>query len=240
MTKKLVIKKLKRYNIDVMKRSPILKSKISNLDSSRHAFTLVELLVSVGIFTMMTALVVVKYGNFNQSVLLTNLAYDVALTIRTAQTYGLSVKVSDPNAQTLDFQSGYGVHFDTRSGVADVDTVLGVKKNQAIVFFVDSNSNGIFDNESERISTYAIKRGATVSGLCVSVTSTCTIPGSGISATTIDIIFKRPEPNAIIHQNGTDCGANIPCSYTEITVKGTDQGTRTISIRANGQISVKD
>jgi len=101
----------------------------------KRAFTLVELMVSVGIFLMMTGLVVAKYGNFNQSVLLTNLAYDVALTIRTAQTYGLSVRNNDLSNSSSDFQSGYGVHLDTSTRP---DSNSGNNFNQEIIFFADN------------------------------------------------------------------------------------------------------
>jgi prepilin-type N-terminal cleavage/methylation domain-containing protein len=58
----------------------------------QKGFTIIELVVSVAIFAFMTAFLVARYGTFNQGVLLTNLAYDVALTIRNAQSYGLNVK----------------------------------------------------------------------------------------------------------------------------------------------------
>lgn len=219
-----------------MKCSPNLKSKFSNPYSSSHrAFTLVELLVSVGIFAMMTALVVVKYGNFNQSVLLTNLAYDVALTIRTAQTYGLSVKKNDSTNSAEQFLHGYGVHFDTSS---DMD--VNNKKNQQIIFFADLNDDESYTPDhspSEVVSVYAIKRGAYISSVCIA--SGCSYgtgfggPGTGI----VDISFKRPDPDAKICLGGTSC---ISLTYVEISVKGADGSIRVISVRANGQISVQN
>ncbi len=221
-----------------MKSSPNLKSKFSN-PNCHHAFTLIELLVSVGIFTMMTALVVAKYGNFNQSVLMTNLAYDVALTIRTAQTYGLSVKNSDTTNSTAQFQHAYGVHFDTSS---TLDTILsnGNKKNQELVLFVDLNDDGKFTDSNQMVSTYAIKRGAYISSVCI--VSGCSYgdpdsysfvkPGLGV----VDVSFKRPDPDAKICFN-SEC--NFP-KYVEISIKGTDGSIRVVSVRSNGQISVQD
>jgi Tfp pilus assembly protein FimT len=209
-----------------MKRSPILKYKFSNQHSNlRQAFTLVELIVSVGIFAMMTALIVAKYGNFNQSVLLTNLAYDVALTIRTAQTYGLSVKNIDPS--TAEFSYAYGVY---------LSSVTSSNKNKDIIFFVDRNPNGKYDanrNPTELISTYAIKRGAVIKGVCAS--AGCT----PITDSYIDITFKRPDPNAMISLTD-DNDLTTKITYAEITVKGTDGSTRVITVRENGQITVKD
>jgi len=232
--------------LDVMKSSPNLKSKLSKNPSRHRAFTLIELLVSVGIFTMMTALVVAKYGSFNQSVLMTNLAYDVALTIRTAQTYGLSVKNSDTTNSTTQFLHGYGVHFQTGNS-ADLN-LPRLGGNDQIILFADDGSNGSgpFAHTSDNgayniespplgdtiISTYSIKRGAIVDSICVG--SPCVKINTAVA---LDITFKRPDPNAVI------ClyfSCNTKYTYAEITVKGTDGSTRTISVRENGQISVKD
>ena len=225
---KVIIMMMKRS------RSPVFISR--NTHFSTRAFTLIELLVSIAIFTLMTALVVAKYGAFNQSVLLTNLAYEVALTLRTAQTYGSSVKNSDPNAPTPAFNHAYGVHFDTDTG-ADAVLSNGNNNNNEIVFFADINGNddGVYSNDSEAISAYAIKRGAVISGVCVGVGCT---PVTGSHH--LDVTFKRPDPRANICY---DALAGSPCAtspYAEITIKGTDGSLRVVSVRENGQISVKD
>lgn len=192
-------------------------------------FTLVELMVSVAIFAMMTALVVVKYGSFNQSVLLTNLAYDVALTIRTAQTYGLSVKAPTDSSPT--FSSAYGVTIGT-------DTIACAGANsdsQQFLMFADtypsSTGNAICDSNDILTSTYAIKRGGSVSQVCAGAGS-CTL-GAG----RLDITFKRPDPHATICFNGaSSCGH----TYAEIVLKASDNSTRKIIVRSNGQITIGD
>ncbi|MES2216743.1 MAG: type II secretion system protein [Patescibacteria group bacterium] len=182
-------------------------------------FTLIELLVSVAIFVMMTALLVARYGNFNQSVLLTNLAYDVALTIRTAQTFGLSIK-----NQGASFQNVYGVELSTDPA-----------KNKSIVLFASTN-NSYFDS-GEQINTYAIKRGAVISSICAG-----TGPGAAcgplLDPVTIDVSFKRPDPDAIICIMGSGCPASDIQRYVEFTLTATDGTTRIVSVRKTGQISV--
>ncbi len=184
----------------------------------KRAFTLVELLVSVGIFVAMTSLVVGKYGNFNQSVLLTDLAYDVALTIRLAQSYGTSVKASETGSS---FQYAYGVHLDTTAG-----------NNQQIVLFADSNSSFVgYDPADEIVSTYAIKRGAVISHYCT-ISGSCTTGTPG----TLDVLFKRPDPNALICLNGTLCAD----TFVQIMLKSTDGSLRSVKVYNNGQISVQN
>ena len=78
-----------------------------------RGFTIIEMVVSIGIFAFMTAFLVAKYGTFNQSVLLTNLAYDTAITIRNAQASALNVQgaASTTGVSSLSFTNAYGVHF---------------------------------------------------------------------------------------------------------------------------------
>jgi len=202
-------------------------SKSTRGSRARGGFTLIELLVSIAIFVFMTALVISRYGTFNNSTLLTNMAYDIALTMRTAQTYGLSVRTSD--ASSDQFLSGYGVHFDLSSA-------------QQFILFADggpsASPNGIYDlaGDGVPVNTYSLARGATVSSMCVGRGAVC--DGSG-SVTVLDITFRRPDPNAIICSGGS-CGST-PWNYAEIRISAAgNTGTRTIVVRQNGQISVSE
>ncbi len=80
-------------------------------------FTLVELMITVGIFVVMTGLMLAKYGNFNKGVLLTNLAYDIALHIRSVQSYGLNFRQGSDNSFTgnysITFNMANPTSFDT-------------------------------------------------------------------------------------------------------------------------------
>ena len=189
----------------------------------QRGFTIVELMVTATIFVVMTALVVAKYGTFNQSVLLTNLVYDVALTVRTAQTYGLSVQGIKP-ASTLVFNAAYGVHFDTTA-------------NTQMVLFADTNQGTALPGEhlyeaglDTIVNTYSIKYGGKITSLCLySNASTCT------TKSTVDISFTRPDPSAVICVGSNDC--TYSAAQITITGPGTAQ-TRSVTIRQNGQISV--
>ncbi|MDP3962749.1 MAG: type II secretion system protein, partial [bacterium] len=179
---------------------------IKKLLNLNKGFTLVELMISVAIFAFMTAFLVAKYGTFNQGILLTNLAYDVALTIRNAQSYGLNVKsrpVSGGASFSSEFTYPYGVRFDRSS--------LNKAK---VVFFVDANLNGAYDEPDEEISTSNIKRGSYISGLCMG-SGGCTYANN---IDVLDITFKRPDPNAIIKgkYSGSVVAGNQ--TYAEITL----------------------
>ena len=195
-------------------------------------FTLIELLVCMIIFVIMTALLVVKYGNFSQNILVTNIAYDTALAIRTAQNYGLSVKTSAV-VGSLDcssgsgsvgdegkFQCSYGVEFDTSSSPKSFKTF--VHKPLPI-------ENGQYGGSDLPMTTYNLRSNASISGYCFTDNG-CATDATG----KLDILFRRPDPAAMIYFGGD----TTPKSYVKITIQGSDGTKRYISIRSNGQISV--
>lgn len=203
---------------------------------NQSGFTIVELIVSLAIFAIMTSLVLSKYGKFDQGVILTNLAYDVALTIRNAQSYGLNVRSASRDANAFDRVSGpvtnsggsYGVHFDMSTPTE-------------FIFFVDEDGDGVYDNDSKKNNNgnnggnatdqkTTIKRGSSISSMCVSNTKSCTV--GGVSVQKLDITFKRPDPNAIIMAN------DIKYGYAEIVLKAVDNTTRKVIVNFTGQISV--
>jgi len=218
--------------------------KISNLNSKistfSRGFTMIELIVSVAIFAFMTALVIARYGSFNQGTLITNLAYDTALTIRTAQSYGLSVKSVDSNTNT--FSASYGVHFDMSTPTQ-------------YVLFADKDNSGTYDS-SEAITTYTLTSGGKISAICLGSTYSADCSG-GTNVTgnnTLDITYKRPNPDSIFYclatANVSDIANPLSCNNGSlvnpvtlpiafITISSSDgTNNQIIFVRRNGQISV--
>lgn len=208
-----------------------------NLTKIKSAgFTLVELLVTLSIFAITTGIVMTSQGKFDNSVLLTNTAYDIAITLRQAQTYGVNVKESETGV-TDKFKSSYGLYFDT----------VGVNSKRFIMFFDADNNYKISDTgiacpkgDEECINAYKIKRGHYISSLCAvyaSDSNTC------ISKNSLDISFKRPNPEAVILANDETYFANNlnPINLVKITISSADgSATRTIVVTKVGQIYVKN
>jgi prepilin-type N-terminal cleavage/methylation domain-containing protein len=218
-------------------------------------FTLIELLVTVGIFVFMTALVVANYGSFNDGTLLTSMSYDVALAMRDAQSYGLNVKGATSGI-SQNFNYPYGMHFNSAAG-----------SNNQMIFFADSYplnapdgicTNGIggtcTSNQTTGdsiITTYTLARGGLIKCLYVSnspITSSnsCSFPSptNGFSVSSVDITFKRPDPNAIIVAQGgsSPCNTNSPpCAYAQIQVQNASKtSTRSIVVNETGLIAVQN
>lgn len=200
-------------------------------------FTLIELLVVIGIFGLLTALIFARQSQFTGGSLLTNVAYQIALTIRQAQVYGLSVR---------EFSSGgfnypYGVHFDKSEGM-----------KSSIVFFVDSGATPPVSSgynpqmpSSANLGTCGNDGNPCLDLLSISrgnyVEDVCAVPSSGSSCTSVDkldISFVRPDPEARIVSitGGAATGGNIRGCVTLASPQGTTK--RYVIVTNTGQISV--
>lgn len=217
-------------NIFFVKKGEVFNKKTPDEIKWQAGFTLIELIVTIALFVFMTSFLLIKYSTFHSGVLTTNLAYDVAITIRQAQSYGLYVKQSQATANS--FASSYGVYFSTASGNAD-----------KFILFEDrptpSNPDNVYVPASDTtISTYRMKNGAKI----VSIKATAN-PSNLNNLTTLNnlsVTYKRPQPRAIIASAGMG-GGGTPATYkyAEITISGSDGDTRKIIVRQDGQISVQ-
>lgn len=182
---------------------------------ANEGFTLVELLVTLSLFVVITTIVLFSQSKFNGSILLTNLAYDVALTVRQAQTFGVNVR--EVSSGGGDFQKAYGVHFDA----TDADS-----KKKFILFIDDVSVNGKYDSSDSIVNTYSVKRGNYIKNICIE--SACT------SVNKLDITFIRPNPDAIIKGDSYSDAAEA-----KITISSADGNTRNIVVNSTGQISIQ-
>jgi prepilin-type N-terminal cleavage/methylation domain-containing protein len=198
-----------------------------------RGFSLIELIVSIAIFSLMTALVVAKYGNFNQRTLLTDTAYDMALALHTAQNYGLSVKNVSGSLNPF----GYAYAIDFVAGTTGSLCGSVTSNNARVVLFADVVADGVCTSLDSAVTSYAITRGARLAstgGLCAGSS-----PAACGAADHLDISFTRPNPEAKICASVSSGPTDCSFSYAEVKIQGTDGSLRTITIRQNGQISVK-
>lgn len=192
-----------------------------SLHNTNEGFTLIELIVSISIFAFMTAFLVGKFGNYNHTVLVTNAAYDVALTIRSAQSYGLNVRGVDNN----NFSVAYGAHFQPLSATF---YIYSVPSNGSDLSF--GNSNKLI------IATSTIQKGVRVDSICDGMDeNNC----NTISGETLDVVFKRPNPDAKIFQ--CDVSSNcVSAKYAQIVLRAADGSMKTVAVRSTGQIAIQN
>lgn len=191
----------------------------------KRGFTLIELLAVIAIIAIISVVMFANYARFQSQSTLQNLAYDMALTIRQAQVYGISVR-----SNSGSFTNGYGVSFSLSSA-------------QSYDLFGDQGSpgNGIYDSgEDVSPSPYQLRQGYKIYQLCATSNS-----GEDCSVTRLDILFIRPEPDAYISTGGAPLTfdadgnvANTGNSRARIIIRSPQGATSSIVVWQNGQISV--
>ncbi len=195
-------------------------------------FTLIELLAVCAIMVIIAGLVMTNQAKFGGHVLLQNFTYDVALSIRQAQVYGIAVRSSGTGANPFD--DAYGINI--LSGAT------------SYLLFADSSSpvNGMYgagDTVRERMD---IKRGYRVVKLCVP--ETLSNPSDVTSCTGIselNIVFVRPEPDAWISWR-TITGTVLQCLPTRancgnsarIVLQSPEGERMSVKVFKSGQIAV--
>jgi len=196
----------------------------------KKGFTLIELLITIVIFVILTGVVLLNSNTFDNTILLNNLSYDIALTIKEAQSYGVNVAENSQGLFNTKTQA-YGVYFNLD------------KNNTNFILFNDLDSNHKYEDgditnclasNSECIQKYTMRNGTHISGICVgSSESDCEIH-NGI--TELSILFYRPNLNAVIH---TFPETIPPPTYAKITLSAANTATSSIVITSIGQIYVK-
>ncbi|MCX6717426.1 MAG: prepilin-type N-terminal cleavage/methylation domain-containing protein [Candidatus Taylorbacteria bacterium] len=206
----------------------ILKSKYNT------GFTLIELLVTIVIFVILTGVVLFNQKGFDNTVLLNNLTYDIALTIRQAQTFGVNTRESASSTSI----SGYV--FPPYGIFLNIDNADG-GNNKNIILFSDTTPNSTFNdeislscpaNDAECVQKYSIKRGSYIKQICVpsGVSEDCDVKR-------LTIMFKRPKPDALIYKGNEK---NTPLGQAEIIISSADGSAESSVVVTNiGQIYVQ-
>lgn len=222
-----------------------------------RGFTLVELLVTLVVFGAVTVFVLLIYSRVSSQLKTTALAYEVALSLREAQNYGVSVR-EFRSGSAATFDAAYGLHFDTGSDARFVLFSDARRDERGVMnlFYDGDNDNGCIGSAgSECVSVYKIGRGNRIYKFCGVLPtdggrdaapeqkreecSRESTPPSNPSPTVtyLDIMFKRPNPDAVIRTNRSGGTERYKAARIYL-VSGTGE-SRVVEAVNTGQISVK-
>lgn len=197
--------------------------------------TLVELLVVMSIFVIITTIAIFNYGKFDSSISTQNLADDIALTIRKAQSYAIGVR-----GLGNEFNYRYGVHFTTNPTPGSAFA----GSNTSFIFFVDMNNSDAyeFDNKCGNPSE--------TWNDCLeilNITSTDFIQDIYLGSKdnpmgpedAVDIFFTRPNLEPTFY-DGNSLKLGIPSVTIKVSNQDNSVGSKFITVYNNGQISVSN
>ena len=213
--------------------------------SLKKGFTLIELLVTITIFVVITGVVLVNSNNFNSSELLNNFAYDTALTIKLAQTYGANVKENSLGF----FNTNYGVYFNIDpaigGGGSNTNFVLYNDTGNSVAYGIgigDNTPDGIYNgsmtscpvSDPECVQRYTVNKGLFIKSLC-----TGNDKDHCSAVNQLSILFQRPNLNAMIYYLITSTQRSSAQAYAQITLSSATGATSSVVITSIGQIYVK-
>ena len=196
--------------------------------SLKTGFTLAEIMVTVSIVSIIMTTVLFSYTTFTDRLALSSAAQEIAVVVRQAQTYGLTVRES--GVAGGQFSYAYGIYFDYGSDQTHY------------YLFVDTNSNSKFDVGSGcgSGSTECVEQGTLRNN--VLITSVCDASACPpvVNVKKMNITFLRPNPDATIIF--TDSGGTTlsgPSTTGKVTLTSPKGNTSTITIESTGQINIQ-
>ncbi len=191
----------------------------------QKGFTLIEIITVLAIFAIVSGIVLFNYGKFRSDTILTNMAYEMALSIREAQIFGVSVRTPGTVAPTSPgYAKSYGIYVPP--GTTD-----------QYYLFLDENNDNIFDGTSctnpgydTCVTPYKLSSNIKITKIDVRLGG-ISCP-SGLVSDGLHIVFKRPNPEPKLNDN-----PNI--EEVQITLTSSDGITkRFVRVFNNGQVSV--
>lgn len=247
-----------------MKKFKVLNIKVFGIfrnSRSARGFALIELLVAVTLFGLITVFVLLAYNRVGSQLFLSTLAYEIALSFREAQSSGVSVHEFRVGAGGT-FDVGYGLHFDigsknTFAMFADQGGVVGDGMLNG-AYGTAYNTTGCL-NTTECDSVVKFERGNTIYKFCGVLSddggrdsadtekheecSFVTPPGIGSTPPAnppqtisyLDVTFLRPNPDAIIKTSN----AGQAYRAARVYVVSPTGERKVIEVVNTGQISIK-
>ena len=208
-------------------------------------FSLIELLVSIGVMSVIFTVVILNQSKYTDGIALTNLADEISSMISQAQVYGTGVK--ELSTGSGEFNASYGLTFSLLGTTPPLDPNSG--SASAYLYFADRNGNNRYDGDwscptgdaSECLSRIDITRGNVIEDLCEVRTSGLD-DQCGNSVRRVDIIFVRPSTEARLtfFNNGGQSSSQQPTTkVARVKLRSPSGSTRSVVVYNTGQISVE-
>jgi prepilin-type N-terminal cleavage/methylation domain-containing protein len=207
----------------------------------KKGFTLIEILVVITIMGVLTTIVLANYKGLGSDTGLSNVAYDMALSVRQTQSYSLGAQVfNDPSTTSCEtgkdasgntFTRNWGIMFDS-----DSNYTIYADKNCGKTGEIDENNSKEISKVVNMPSGYKIRAVAFVNSSGGS-SQTGINQALGQGNRYLTLVFPKGKANAIIsYKNGG--GANTNGNSAEICIEASSGKQMKVVVAKTGQVSI--
>lgn len=199
--------------------------RIQSNATDEGGFTLVELIVTISILVLIIGAILVQGRGSRDGLYATNEAYEAALLIRKAQSFGVSVGES----KTGSFDLGFGVYVST-SDLSEL-TLFGDGDGGP------TSRNDFFEGEpDDSVEEVEILGNDVLIDVFCGTSASIETCSDGGSLNNMSIVFQRPDPDAII--TGNDGAVSFDSARIDvISLTGV---RKRILVFSTGQIAVEE
>ncbi|GEM_PF-1869149 len=196
------------------------------LPACRHGFTLLEIIVVIGVVSLIAATTLFSFPAFSRRIAIEQEAGQLALSIRKAQSYSIAVREFSPGSGIFP---GYGVNVSLDN------------PNEHVIFGDPNQTNRYEAGAAEAIETIHFNSRVKISKICGNSQSVppgpCDlVPYTGL--TSADIFYIRPGPTATF--TGVSSGLSGVYNDIKVVLSSEDNSlTKSVTVWPTGQVSIQ-
>ena len=211
------------------------------LQKNNHqaGFSLVEFIVVLVIFAIMSTVSIFNYNGYRQSIQETNISQDIALSIRQAQVYGISSSDRIVGDESIDPEDLFSFN-ESIPDITQDRSIRGVaidSANESIIIFEDLNRNFVYNSSGPNPDRIIDSRTILTGNIEILGVDLCnTNPNCGnVETDMVHIAFQRPYSDAYISLDGSVGNYD----FASILIGESTPYNKYIELNAIGNISVK-
>lgn len=192
-----------------------------------NGFTLIELVVVVGVMAIVSSLMLANFPRFNKQLAVEREARKLALALRRAQSYALAVREFNPAFNDDPFCANPPVRFP------GYGVFLGLSDSAHYLIYGDTSCSKYYESSpwEEAVETALLDGKIYLFSIKGYDAGACS---GGCNLGELSVLYVRPEPAIWIRGDGADY------NYAEIVLSSSD-GTvaKKVVVRSTGQVSIE-